>query len=222
LGLFVQKKLVSTHRTLCVAGSGVDLTAYPFTPLPATLSFLFIGRMIREKGVFEYIQAAAVLKKKYPEVVFKMLAPPSDNPSALSQEILQEFLDTHQILFLPPVADVRDYLSNTSVFVLTSYREGVSRAGIEALSVGRPVITSDAPGCREIVIEGKNGLLVPPRDVDALIRGMEQMIQDPHGLAEMGRASRKLAEEKFNVEEVNRAILDAVFAQNPNNALEDV
>jgi glycosyltransferase involved in cell wall biosynthesis len=133
------------------------------------------------------------------------------NPGALTQQEVEAWVQQGILEWLGHVPDVKPYLKQTSVYVLPSYyREGVPRSTQEAMAMARPVITTDAPGCRETVVHGVNGFLVPPRDVDALVAAMERFILQPDLIITMGQASRKLAEERFDVRKINRLILQAM------------
>lgn len=209
--LFLNHGLVSADRTVLVNGSGVDLDTYGYTdPLPDPVSFLLIARLIRDKGIVEYIEAAALLKKKYPQVVFKLLGPFDSNPNAIKPEVLDKWLDAGVIEYLGETNDVRPYLAAASVYVLPSYREGTPRSVLEAMSMGRPVITTEAPGCRETVLQGVNGFLVPVKDSAKLAEAMEEFINNPYIIEKMGQKSHELAREKYDVRKINRVILESM------------
>ncbi len=207
--LFIQEKLIEENKSIIVHGSGVDLDHYEFTPLTPTKSpeFLFIGRLLKKKGIVEYIQAAEILKAKYPKTSYKILGDIHPNPSSLSHEEIAALNQKNIVQYLGKVNDVRPALKSCTVFVLPSYREGTPRAVLEALAMGRSIVTTDVPGCRETVIDGRNGYLVPPKNAEALAEAMEKFILDPDLAVKMGAASRKLAQEKYDVHQVNRVIL---------------
>ncbi len=129
------------------------------------------------------------------------------NPDAISQAELVDWVDAGTIEFLGKLPDVRPAFANSSVYVLPSYREGTPRTVLEAMAMGRAVITTDAPGCRETVVDGFNGFLVPVRDVSALEGAMKKMIENPEVVASMGARSRQIAEEKYDVHQVNAVML---------------
>jgi glycosyltransferase involved in cell wall biosynthesis len=168
------------------------------------LTFLFSGRLVREKGVLEYIEAAAILKRKYPAARFIILGLPADNPHAVDVELIRKAEKAGHIEFPGHTDRMAEYLDNVDVVVLPSwYREGIPRVLIEALAKGLPVITTDFTGCRETVEHEVNGLLIPPNDLDALIKAMESMINmDPEARQAMGKAGRAMAEKKFDVKDV--------------------
>lgn len=209
LHLFVSKSIVpKTAKPVLVNGSGVNIEKFAFAPPKLSpVTFLLIARLIKDKGILEYVESARLLKQKYPDARFQLLGPLDINPAAITQEQLERWSKEGIIEYLGKTNDVRPYIADASVFVLPSYREGTPRSVLEAMSMGRPIITTDAPGCRETVIDGKNGFLVPVKDVDALKSAMEKFIQKPDLISQMGKQSRIIAEEKYDVRKVNRAIL---------------
>lgn len=209
--LFSSLKMISENqRQVLINGSGVNLERYEFSPAPVQpLSFLLIARLIWDKGIGEYVAAAKVLKRKYPEVAFRLLGPYDSNPSSIGSETIEEWVRSG-VEYLGETDDVRPYLADTSVYVLPSYREGTPRSVLEAMSMGRPVITTDAPGCRETVQDGVNGFLVPVQDIKGLRDAMERFIVNPELIPEYGAKSREIAEEKYDVRKVNRVIVDAL------------
>ncbi len=210
LHLFVSKSIVpKTAKPVLVNGSGINIEKFAFAPPKLSpVAFLLIARLIKDKGILEYVESARLLKQKYPDARFQLLGPLDINPAAITQEQLERWTKEGIIEYLGKTNDVRPYIADASVFVLPSfYREGTPRSVLEAMSMGRPIITTDAPGCRETVIDGRNGFLVPVKDVDALKSTMEKFIQEPDLISQMGRQSRIIAEEKYDVRKVNRAIL---------------
>ena len=195
-------------KTTVVPGSGIDLNEFSPAPLPEKPVFLCLSRLVRSKGVAEFARAAAVLKERYPEAVFRLAGPLEQGGDAVSPSELAAWRKQGALEILDPVDDVRPLLAGASVYVLPSYyREGVPRSILEGLAMGRPVVTTDAPGCRETVIPEQNGFLIPPRDTDALAAAMARFIVEPGLARTMGAASRRLAEEKFDVDKVNDAML---------------
>lgn len=190
-----------------VNGSGVDVAEYAVSPLPEAPVFLLIARLLGDKGVREYAQAAALVKAQYPESVFRLVGWIDDNPDAISQQELDEWVASGTVEFLGKLADVRPAIADSSVYVLPSYREGTPRTVLEAMAMGRAVITTDAPGCRETVVDGDNGYLVPVQDVAELADAMMKLIENPDRIATMGARSRQVAEEKYDVHKVNAVML---------------
>jgi glycosyltransferase involved in cell wall biosynthesis len=199
------------QRIVRINGSGVDLARFSPVPLPGgPPTFLMIARLIRDKGVREYVEAAGEVRRVHPEARFQLLGPLDPNPTAISADELAAWRRAGVVDYLGTTSDVRPYLACAHVCVLPSYGEGTPGAVLEAMAMGRAVITTDVPGCRETVEHGRNGLLVPARDVRALAAAMIRMIEEPQLLAPMGIQGRAIAEERFDVHSVNRVILGAM------------
>ena len=211
LATFQQHKLLmGKTKVIRVHGSGVDLNYYEFSPAVTTpVRFLFTARLIRDKGISEYFEAAKVLKGRYGDrVEFGVVGPFDSNPSAITKGKLDAFIQGGYILYYGEAKDVRPFIRAASVFVLPSfYMEGVPRTILECLSMGRPIITSTSRGCKETVNNGDNGFLVPPRDVDALVDAMEHFVQNPQAIESMGKKSRALAEAQYDVNLVTSEML---------------
>lgn len=205
-------------KSIVVNGSGVDLKAYPFLePDTTKLIFICVARLLQEKGIREFVQAATAVKQIHPSVCFWLLGGLDKTlKNSITQTEIEQWQAQGSVEFLGQVSDVRPYLQKSSVMVLPSYyREGIPRSILEAMSVGRPIITCDTPGCRETVQNGVNGYLVPPRDVASLEERMLWFIENPFAIKTMGAASRRLAEEKFDVVKVNKAILAGMNLSQP-------
>lgn len=203
--LFEREGLVPNDgRAVVVNGSGVDLQRFQPTPLPETpIRFLLITRLLREKGVQEYVDAARIVRAKHPNVVFELVGPADENPSGISEAQARAWHDEGAIEYTGPLKDVRPALARCHAHVLPSYREGLPRTNLEAMALGRPVLTTDVPGCRQCVEPGKNGLLVTVRDAQALADGCEWMIHNADKLPAMGDASRERALRLFDLTPVN-------------------
>jgi glycosyltransferase involved in cell wall biosynthesis len=205
-----------------VGGSGVDLSRFAPTPLPAGAPvFLLIARLLRDKGVAEYVEAARRIRARRPDVRFQLLGPLDPNPSGVSKSELAAWEAEGAVEYLGETDDVRPYLANATVYVLPSYyREGLPRSIVEAMAMARPIITTDAPGCRETTIDGQNGYVVPARDAAALGAAAMRFVDDP-GLAQtMGRRSREIAEMRFDVRRINATLLAAMGLDHPSAAEE--
>ena len=202
-------QVVKPKQIVHVNGSGVNLDYYYQAPLPEnTATFLLIGRLLKEKGFMEYYEAARALKGKYPQAVFMLVAwALDDDPSSINGEVLANWKSEGIVEVYGETKDVRPVISAAGIYVLPSYYgEGVPRTILEAMSMGRPIITTDTPGCRETVVEGVNGFLVPAKDSAALAGAMERFIDEPELVEYMGHESRKIAEKRFDVHKVNRVI----------------
>jgi glycosyltransferase involved in cell wall biosynthesis len=211
LNLFQEKRLIKEARqAVLVNGSGVDIDAFSEAPYPTEISFLLIARLIRDKGVCEYVEAAHKIKKRYPNVKFRLVGSLDGNPTAISQQQLDSWIESGTIEYLGYLQDVRPAIANSSIYVLPSYREGTPRSVLEAMAMGRPIITTDAPGCRETVQQRVNGFLVPVRDASALAQAMEYFIQQPEHIQKMGYESRLIAVQKYDVQKVNALMLQTM------------
>lgn len=207
---FRQKKAIKKQKVVLLHGSGVNLDKFTVQPMPEQFAFLCISRLIRDKGVYEYLEACKAIKKKYPSIRCLMVGPFDTNPSSLTKEELQRFIDDGVIEYFGEQTDVVPFLAQCSVYVLPSYREGTPKTVLEAMSCRRAVITTDAPGCRETVEDKVNGLLVPIKDVDAIVGAMTYMIEHPEEVDRMAKAGREKAEELFDVNKINAKICETM------------
>lgn len=199
---------LSSSKAVLLGGIGVELDKWKFSPphiQPTT--FTMVARLLREKGVFEFLHAAKLVKSTYPNVRFVLLGGYDINPGSISKPDIDFWIKMGLVEFHGHV-DVKPWLQQTSVFVLPSYREGVPLSTQEALATGRPIITTDVPGCRETVVNGVNGFLVPPRNAQRLAEAIELFIKEPLLIERMGYRSRLLAEERFDVNIANAKILN--------------
>ena len=208
--LFEKLKILNHEKIVMLRGSGVNLRVFIPEQLPLKTTFLFTGRLIKDKGVVEYLEAARIVKKNHSNVRFLLVGPFDSNPTSLKPEQIQEYVDEGIIEFFGEQTDVRPYLKQCSVFVLPSYREGTPKTVLEAMATGRAIITTDAPGCKETVRDGVNGYLVPVKDVSAIVDKMLLFINSPEKIQEMAQSGRKIAEEIFDVEKVNKVIIDTM------------
>jgi glycosyltransferase involved in cell wall biosynthesis len=200
------RALRPADRVGLINGSGIDLVHFAPQPTPSRLSFLMIARFLKDKGIREYGEAVARLKREHPDISFRLAGWLDRSPDSISQGELDAIVSAG-VEYLGKLDDVRGAIEEASVYVLPSYREGTPRSVLEAMAVGRAIVTTDAPGCRETVVHGENGFLVPPRDAIGLESAMRQFIAAPDLVERMGAASRRIAEEKFDVDKVNGSIL---------------
>lgn len=210
LKLFQDLKLLNDRiPTVIVNGSGVNVTDFNVLPLPIAadqkikISFLLIARLLVDKGVHEYAEAAKIIKHKYPHVEFNLVGWIDENPSAIRQQELDQWVASNTLNYWGKLSDVRPAIAESSVYVLPSYREGTPRTVLEAMAMGRAIITTDAPGCRETVTDGDNGFLVEVKSVESLVKAMEKFILQPELIAKMGSRSRQIALHKYDVHQVN-------------------
>ncbi len=211
---FVRKAIPSKSRIVLVPGSGVDLAHFKFSAPPhGPTRFLLIARLLPDKGIFEFVEAARKLREKFPLTQFQLLGPfEVSSRNGILPDVVQSWVDSGVIEYLGETDDVRPYLAHCTVFVLPAYREGLPRSVLEAMATGRAIITTDAPGCRDTVEVGKNGFLVPPRDTAKLAEAMEALIVEPNLVIEMGKYSRDLAE-RYDVSAVTRIILNELSSE---------
>lgn len=207
--LEVEGILPPGQPAVVVAGAGVNLERHAVQPLPPTeagLVFLMISRLERSRGVVDYARAAETVKTRAPGARFLLAGAPGTASDAITAQSLAALGGA--VEYLGPLPDVREALASCHVFVYPSHHEGMPRAVLEALATGRPVITTDAPGCRETVDDKVSGCLVPVGDVTALAAAMESFIRNPGLLPATAKAARLKAERRFDVVEVNRVLLD--------------
>lgn len=208
----LEKHAIHAKNVEVLGGIGLNLQDYPYQPLSnihLTLKFLFIGRLLKEKGIHEFVQAAKLVKKIYPDTEFTVLgAIDHHNLGALQQTELDTLISSKIINYPGHVSNIKDWIADSHVFVLPSYREGVPRSTQEAMAIGRAVITTDVPGCRETVINTKNGFIVPKWNPEALAEKMIYFIEHPEQTQVMGTESYKIAVEKFDAEKVNQRLVN--------------
>lgn len=207
--LFVKLKIIKQKKLSDVVnGSGVDLKEYPICKLPSKPSFLMVARLLADKGVREYVEAAKIILSNYPNVIFYLAGYLDKNPSSITNEELETWINEGIIQYLGEMKSVKPALKLCRYFVLPSYREGTSRSSLEALASGRPIITTDAPGCRQTVIHKKNGLLVPIKNSVALANAMKILLREKETIVKkMAHESYLLAKNKFEINKVNNKIL---------------
>ncbi len=207
---FVDDGLVKAEKCTVVGGSGVNMQKFSPMPLPDGICFFMLARVMYCKGALEYLQAAELIKKKYPNVRFMLLGAVEKIQDSVPLETVQSYVDKGVIEYFGETKDVRPYFSQCSVYVLPSYREGTPRTVLEAMSMGRAVITTNVAGCRQTVKDGYNGFLVPVKDVDALASSMERFILKPELIAEMGQNGIKYCADNFEVSIVNKKMIDTM------------
>ncbi len=211
---FISKKLVDPDKTRVVNGSGVDLNHFKKKEFIYNGKFLMIARLLKEKGVFEFIEVASLVKAKYPECQFNLIGPFDPSPDGISRELILEAHSRGAINYLGEQPDVRPFIEDCSVFVLPSYHEGMPRTVLEAMAIGRPIITTNVSGCKETVIDRLNGILVEKADVISLYDAIVWSIENKESLAGMCEQSHKLALSKFDVNLVNESIINYIGIKN--------
>ena len=213
----VRRKLISRDKCVVISGSGIDLDMFPYSEMSVEpMKFMIATRLLVTKGVREYFEAARMVKKVHPEVVFQIAGALDPNPDGIKQEELDSYIEDGTVEFLGYV-DMTKALIDCSVFVLPSfYREGVPHSVLEAMGIGRAVITCNTPGCKETVRDaddsgkGKNGFLIESKNSQILAEKMIWMIDHPDDVKAMGKESRKYAEERFDADIVNRIMMETM------------
>lgn len=199
---FVERKIIPESRTRLIRGSGVDLDKFALSPMPVTgkKAILLSARLLREKGVFEFLDAAKLVLQVRSDAEF-WLAGDIDpaNPSSLTNQDVDQWSEIEGIKFLGFQSDIYSVIKSSEFVVLPSYREGFPKALIEAAAVGRAIITTDVPGCEDAVINNKTGFLVPVKQVDKLVEKILILLDEPETCAEFGLAGREYAENNFDL-----------------------
>lgn len=198
-----------------IDGSGVNLSQFELEPnFPETVAFVFVGRLLKSKGISTFLEAARKLTNEGADATFHVVGSPDENPDAITTSYLQKFREVKSIKFHGHVADVETMLKATTVFVLPSYyREGVPRSGLEALAVGRPIIAADEAGTRELIRPDQtNGSLVPARDASRLALEMGRYVRGEIDIYQQGRASRAYAESRFDDQRVNQTLTKIILS----------
>ena len=203
--------LIDKSKAKLVNGSGVDTLHYRSTPLPDKPVFLMISRLLKAKGVQEYAEAAIKIKQENPEIRFLLVGYTENSPDDIQADQLAYWTD-NGLEFLGPASDVRPAISSCTVYVLPSYREGTPRSVLEAMSMGRAIITTDAPGCRETTENNVNGFTVPVGDSNAVATAMRKFISQPSLASTMGAASLERVKTKYDVRAVNKTLMGHIGA----------
>ncbi len=209
---FIENKLVSKDKCHLVNGSGVNMAKFTRQPFPQQLTFFMLSRIMYAKGVMEYVEAAKLVKKEHPNVRFMLLGAFEDIQDSIPEDIFrQDYIDSGIIDYFGESKEIPKFFAQSSVYVLPSYREGTPRTVLEAMAMGRAVITTDAPGCRECVKAGHSGMLVPVKSSEAVADAMRQFILNPNLVEQMGEASYNYCNTKFNVDLVNKDMTRIMF-----------
>lgn len=207
---FVCRNLVKQEKCVIVNGSGVNTQRFPVVEFPEQITFFMLSRVMYSKGIREFLEACTIVKRKYPRVRCMLLGACEDIQDSLSRDDLQPYIDNDIIDYYGETDRVIDYYRQCSVYVLPSYREGTPRTVLEAMSMGRPIITTDAPGCRETVLDGKTGFLVPVHNGKAVAEKMIKFIEQPELISSMGEASAEYCRKRYDVSIVNQSMCNAL------------
>ena len=208
LAAFRQMGLLGRHKAAgVVAGSGVDIHRFAVRPLPDRPVFLMVARLLRDKGIGEYIAAAGIVRASHPEAEFHLVGPSDPGPAAFPLAEVEAAARAGTVIYHGATEDVRTFIAAARIYVLPSYREGTPRSALEAMAMGRPVITTDVPGCRAAVENGRNGILVPHAAAGPLAKAMIRLIGNPAEAARMGAEGRAIAEKTYDVRKVTAEIM---------------
>ena len=203
---FVNRKLVIEEKCHIIRGVGIDLSHFEFKPIKNTKNILMIARMLRTKGLYEYLECARIVKKQHPDVVFNYLG--AEGSEKLSD--IKEYIDDGSINYLGVTNDVRPFLEECTAFILPTYREGMPVSIMEAESVGRAIITTNTVGAKETVVDGYNGFLVETKNVDELTEKVLYIIENKDKAIKMGQNARAFAEQNFDQDKINKEIYQII------------
>lgn len=208
----IEKYNIKTKKVEVLGGIGLDLNDFPKRPVPIDpISFLWMGRLLKEKGIWEFLKAAEIVKQRYPKVEFKIAGGlDTENPGGISKEELEKFIQKGIVKYLGQVSNVAEVIASSSSSSSSSYREGSPRNLQEAMAVGRAIIATDIPGSREMVIDGENGFLVPKWSPEALAEKMIYLVENPEKLISMGEKSYQMALERYDGSKVNKRLLKII------------
>jgi glycosyltransferase involved in cell wall biosynthesis len=210
---FENQGYLKRGQAVRINGSGINLDKFSYsTPsIDGPISFLLIARLLAEKGIREFVEAANIVTKQFSNVKFSIVGWfDANNPDRIEEDEFYSLIENGSVEFLGKYDDVRPVIASHCVYVLPSYHEGMPRTVLEAMAIGRPIITTDVPGCRDTVEEGVNGYLVPKKNAVLLAESMKKFITVPELVITMGNSSRDLAEKWFDVNAVNEKILAAL------------
>ena len=208
--LFENSNLINKERTLLIKGSGVDVNEFPFSDeLPGQLKVMLASRLLWDKGVGEFIEASRQLKIIYPEVTFVLVGDVDEqNPLSLTKEIIDSWVNEGFIEWWGHKQNMPEVLKLAHIVALPSYREGLPKVLLEAASIGRALVATDAPGCREIVRDGVNGFLVQAKESKCLAEAIEKLILNKELRTQMGLKSREIIETELSSEIINKQFIE--------------
>jgi len=212
--LFVDENLVSETKCKLINGSGVNLNEFKFSEIKSKKHFLLIARLLGDKGIREFAKAAKIVKKVHKDAVFEIVGPEDPSPDRIPLKEINQWVENGDVIYSGSTADVRPFIDECSVYVLPSYHEGMPRTVLEAMAMGRPILTTDVPGCRDTVINGRNGWLVQKSNEYELAERMMWFIENPEEVKQMGKHSYEIACNKFDVKKVNKSLMRILTIDN--------
>lgn len=207
LKLFTISKITKKEKSFVVNGAGINLEKFKPLPYPEKITFFMLSRLLKSKGVMQYLYACEKIKRKYPQIKCMLLGKIENMPDAIPEKEIMKFVEKGVVELFNETENVLDFYKESSVYVLTSYREGIPRTVLEAMACARPIIVTEVPGSKETLKEGYNGFFVPLNDVDKLVEKMEWFIENKEQIQTMGKNSYDLCVEKFDVKKVNKSLL---------------
>jgi glycosyltransferase involved in cell wall biosynthesis len=208
--LFCELTITEFDKAVVINGEGIDLEKFKKRPIPKVsmgIHFLLIARLLVDKGIREYVDAARSVKRKYPNTVFHLVGGMDENPASITQKELDGWIKEEVILYHGALKDVTQVIAQSHVGVLPSYREGVPLVLLESMATGRPVITTDVPGCRDVVVNQMNGMIVPVKDFESLAQAMLSFIRKPVLIEVMGDKASEHVANHYDVIKVSKDIL---------------
>lgn len=211
MNLFYTNKIISVNQGFVINGSGVDTNKYYSNEYPKKLTFSFIGRLLKDKGIKEFLLAADIVKKEYPDVIFKVVGDFDSNPSCISREEIEHYTNSGIIEYQGYRTNIINEIKDTSVLVLPSYHEGRPKVVLEAMSMGRAIIVSDAPGCRESIIDNVHGFIIEVNNYEHLKSALMSYVKNPSIVELFGLESRKYAVKYYDVRKVIESINKIIF-----------
>jgi len=208
--LFLKKKLIHQNKIVLIRGSGVNVDLFtPSSHNSDTVKVALIGRMLRDKGVIEFIEAAKVIAENGSEAEFHLYgAPYESNPTSISESDIQEWTKNKGLYYHGHCDNISEELNGIDIVCLPSYREGLPKSLLEAASAAKPIVTTDVPGCRDVVEDGVNGYLVPAKNVELLASRIENLINDPELCSDFGKKGREKVIQEFSQERIVKQTLD--------------
>jgi len=207
---FLQHAIIDVRKTMLAPGSGIDMDYYKELPLPENnLTIAYIGRFLWDKGLQEFIHAIRQIKQHHPTIRFLFIGDTDKNPAAIPLDKITAWVDEGLIEWWRWQSDMLKVYSKLHIVCLPSYREGLSRVLLEAAACSRAIITTNVPGCREIIQNGSNGLLIPAHDSQALADALKILIDSEALRSQLGKNARKSIKNKFSVDLINETLLNA-------------
>ena len=210
LSYFINEGIVLKTNCANINGSGVNLNEFKPFKISSKKRFLLIARLLKAKGIREYVKAARIVRNKYPDAIFELVGPEDPSPDRIDIDDINRWVEDGDIVYSGETSDVRPFIEKCSVYVLPSYHEGMPRTVLEAMAMSRPILTTNVPGCRETVVEGENGWLVEKYDEQALADRMIWFIENEDEARTMGEKSYEIVCKNFNVDEVNKKIFKII------------